>query len=208
MAARGTAEGQRISDEAVSDATGREWEAWFAVLDEAGAAAWAHRDTAAWLGEHHDLSPWWCQTVTVAYERARGLRTVGETATAGFEIGAQRTVACEAEQAWRFLTSSRGIALWLGDVPGLDLEPGADYCTDDGATGTVRTLSEERMRVRLTWQPSGWPDPSTLQLIVMPSGKKASIRFHQEKLADAEVREDMRAHWKDVLAELDAVLAG
>lgn len=54
--------------------------------------------------------------------------------------------------------------------------------------------------LRLTWQPSDWPNPSTLQIRVIPKGKeKTTFGFHHEKLSDAFVREQIRSHWKKVL---------
>ena len=55
---------RRISDEAVKAKTGKGWEEWFKILDA----------RVEQLREHHGLSPWWAQTVTIRYERERGLR--------------------------------------------------------------------------------------------------------------------------------------
>ena len=69
---------RRISNEAVTQKTGRRWEEWFALLDEANAAALGHTASARLLREQHGVSPSWAQAVTVRYEYARGLRRPGE----------------------------------------------------------------------------------------------------------------------------------
>ena len=67
-----------VSDEAVCKATGRGWDEWFAILDEAGAAGWKHPDIARWIVGEHGISSWWAQSVTVGFERARGIRAEHE----------------------------------------------------------------------------------------------------------------------------------
>ena len=62
--------------------------------------------------------------------------------------------------------------------------------------------------MRLTWQPPHFSTPSTLQVSLIPSGNKTALRFHQEKLPSAEAREQMRAHWRDVLQKLAELAKG
>jgi hypothetical protein len=76
----------------VQEVTGRTHEQWFALLDEAGAAAMTHAQIATWLREEHDVGSWWAQNVTVEYERARGRRAVHQNAAGHFYAGASRTI--------------------------------------------------------------------------------------------------------------------
>ena len=85
------------SGDAVLAATGRELRDWFALLDEHEATGWGHTEIARRLREEHGVAGWWAQSVTVSYERARGLRDVHETAR-GFEAGASRTIALPAAE--------------------------------------------------------------------------------------------------------------
>ena len=58
---QGGDEPQRISlatsDETIRERTGRGWEEWFDLLDEAGAADMTHRETARWLAEPRGPAP-------------------------------------------------------------------------------------------------------------------------------------------------------
>src|SRR3712207_9511305 len=93
-AERGELVRDRIANESVREATGRAWDEWLVALDAAGAADLGHKEIVAHLErEHPDVSAWWRQSITVAYEQARGKRVLGETADAGFQVGVQRTVA-------------------------------------------------------------------------------------------------------------------
>lgn len=80
-----------VGDAAIRKATGRDWKAWIALLDDAGARTMSHRDIAMMVWRDHKLSPWWSQAVTVGYERMLGKRAVGQTA-AGFVAGVSRTL--------------------------------------------------------------------------------------------------------------------
>lgn len=194
-----------ISNEAIRKATGRDWAEWFAMLDEAGAESMKHRDIARMLiaqGWIDEKDSWWAQSVTVGYEYARGRRVKGQTADAGFEVGVQRTISTGAAELWHFMMSIDGLRLWIGDVDkALTLEVGAAYRTKDGTQGEIRSLRQNE-RIRLTWQPEGWPKPSTLQLYFQDKGEKTALRLHHEKLLDADHRAEMKEHWQSVLSSI------
>lgn len=191
------------SDDAVRNATGRTWRDWFDALDAAGAQRMDHKEIVAWLRDEAGLGhAWWQQNVTVEYEKARGKRApVGETADAGFQVGAQRTVAAPAPRVWELLTGQPGLETWLGRLHEPPLEEGRSYRTEDGTRGEIRTLLPER-RLRLTWQPPGWERPTTLQITLTPKGDRCTIGFHHERLPDAGARQAMRERWKGALADL------
>jgi uncharacterized protein YndB with AHSA1/START domain len=133
-------------------------------------------------------------------------RVTGQTKDVGFEIGVSRTLPHPPEAVWAFLTSAEGVALWLG--PGATLEPsrGAPYETANGTVGEVRGY-RELDRVRVTSKPAASPNESTVQFTVRPSATGTSVRFHQERLTDAEERERRREHWGSVLDQVAAALA-
>ena len=197
----------RVSAAAVREATGRGWDEWFAVLDAAGAAELAHGEIVAHLQrEHPEVSSWWRQSVTVAYERARGKRAVGETG-AGFQVSVQRSVAATVEEAWELLTTRP--ELWLGQGVSVVFVEGERYEVpagggDAGASGEVRVV-KPGVRLRMTWRPEGWAAPATLQVTLTATGSgRTAINADLEKLPDAEAREVMRARWR---AALDRVAA-
>ena len=195
-----------VSSQAVFRATGKSWEEWLQVLDRAEAREMNHRQIVALLAEDPGLSSgWWQQTIAVGYEQARGLRTAGQTAGAGFQIGVQKTLPVALELAWDRLVDGPGRDLWLGPVEGLEMVKGGKYRTAEGFSGEVRSVSAGE-RVRLTWQNRDLAGPSTLQVTLVPSGDKTSVRFHQERLSNQEERELMRRHWRRVLEKLQELL--
>jgi len=196
----------RVSSESVREGTGRGWQDWLAVLDVAGAADWDHKQIVAHLErEHPEVSPWWRQSVTVGYERARGKRVVGQTAATGFQIGVQRSVAATVTQVWELITSRP--ELWLGEGATVAFDEGERYEVppgDDapGASGEVRVVKPGD-RLRMTWQPEGWAAPATLQLRLSEAGSgKTAIHAHLERLPDTDARETMRQRWRETLERI------
>lgn len=194
---------ERVTDSAVKEATGRDWKAWMRALDAAGASELNHKQLVAHLAREVE-SPWWRQSIAVAYEQARGKRVVGETATTGFQVGVVRTLPVSAQEMWgRIATHPER---WLGAGAALTLEPGAAYEVPKrrgvpGVRGEVRVVKPGQ-RIRMTWQPDGWKKPATLQLTLVPKPRGVSFHVHMEKLPDAKAREAMREHWSKVLENL------
>ena len=152
----------KITSETAREATGRGWEEWFEALDEAGATEWDHKGIVAHLErEHPEASSWWRQSVTVAYERARGMRAVGQTADAGYQVGVQRSVSASPAEAWKLITSRP--ELWLGEGVSVDFEEGERFEVpprkgEPGASGEIRVVKPGE-RLRMTWQPEGLGRP-------------------------------------------------
>ena len=191
-----------VSSEAVKKATGKGWPDWLEFLDALDGEKLDHKGIVALIAGPGGLSNgWWQQSVAVGYEQARGLRVVGQTSGADFQIGVQKTLPIPAEEAWLLLTEGPGLAAWLGEARGLDLRKGAEYRTADGCWGEVRSAASGQ-RIRLTWNSPLLAQESTLQVMLVPGGEKTSVRFHQERLSNPEERERMREYWRGALEEL------
>jgi uncharacterized protein YndB with AHSA1/START domain len=196
----------RVSSQSMREVTGRGWEDWLEALDAAGAADWSHKQIVGHL-EGEVASSWWRQSIAVGYEQARGKRDVGQTADAGFQIGVRRTVPLSLDEAWDLITSRPD--LWLSEGASIAFEKGERYAVpardgEPGATGEVRVVKPGD-RLRMTWQPEGWPAPATLQVTLLESASgKTAITFHREKLPEADAREAMRARWRGALERIAA----
>jgi len=137
-------------------------------------------------------------------------RQVGRTRDVGWQIGVSRTIAVDIDTAWEYLISTAGLATWLGPGVGTPLVNGQTYETGEGTTGEIRSV-RERDRVRLTWRPDTRPDDATVQVTVAPAKSAptkvgCTIRFHTERLYDADERERMRDHWRGIADTIEAEL--
>jgi hypothetical protein len=107
---------QAVGDEAVRERTGRTRAEWFALLDAAGATGWTHAATARWLGAEHGVDAWWCQSITVSYEQARGMRAPGQRPDGTFETSSSVTLPVPVDVAWAWCTEPERRGAWLDEA--------------------------------------------------------------------------------------------
>lgn len=131
----------------------------------------------------------------------------GLTKDVGWQIGVSRALPLPLATVWDFLSSAEGIVLWLGPGATLRQTRGAPYETRDGTRGEVRGYRPYD-RIRLTCQPADWDHETTVQVaLTATAADRTTLRFHQERLADASERDRQRAHWRAVLGAVEAELA-
>jgi Domain of unknown function (DUF4287) len=174
----------RPTDDKVAAATGKQWEAWFSVLDRWGARQRKHGETVAFLMEEHDVPGWWAQSITVWYERARGMRIKHQQAD-GFTIYASKTIAVPLEVLFDAFVNPRSRRKWLtdGTMSLRTSQPGhtARFDWGDGAT-----------RVSVSFEDKG--------------ATKATVAVAHERLPDADEAEVTKASWRERLADLKSIL--
>ena len=175
--------------------TGIAWEEWIARLEEEGAASLSRDRLEQHLRQVPEAGDKWAPIIAGMYEQMRGIKQVGWTADAGFQIGVRKTAAVAKPTVWRTLLSPAGLKLWLGDLEALPLAPKQAYESKDGVVGEIRSVVPQQ-KLRLTWQPRHWDNPSTLQIYLLAAANgRTTISFHQERLDDLYVREMMRRRW-------------
>ena len=106
-----------MSDDAIRERTGRGWDEWFALLDAWEASSRPHPEIARWLREEHGVGGWSAQSITVGYERARGLRAPGQRPD-GWSVTASKTVAVPVERLYAAFGDDGLRERWL---PGAEL---------------------------------------------------------------------------------------
>ncbi|MEU6988157.1 hypothetical protein ABZ946_32785 [Streptomyces sp. NPDC046324] len=72
---------ERLSDDALTAATGKGWAAWFAQLDSWGAERQGHTAIARHLVEAHGVNGWHAQSISVGYEQEVHLTPVRDAKT-------------------------------------------------------------------------------------------------------------------------------
>ena len=178
----------RPSDEALASATGKGWDAWFGTLDEWGAIGRTHTATAAHLRDDLGVPGWWAQSITVSYQRARGLRLKHQQAD-GFTVSASRTVAVPIASAFEAFTDARRQRAWLTD-------------------GRARLRTSRRdhpvaWTARLDW------DDGRSRLLVTFEDKgpdKTTVTVSHERLPDPDEAEAAKLAWRRRLSALKSFL--
>ena len=173
------------SDAAVKAQTGCTWERWVKALDRVAAHTWPHRRIAQYVHEKYKVPGWWAQTVTVGYERIKGLRAIGQRRDGAFEATKSKVFAVPLARLYRAFSDTRTRARWL---PNVDL--------------TVRTATRNKS-MRITW-----PDSTSVQLGFSRKGvSKAQVQIQHGKLPDRAASTRTKQYWAERLDALGNVLA-
>ena len=173
-----------MSDDAIRRRTGHGWEHWFGLLDEWGATQRSHTDAATWLREEQGTGGWTAQAIVVSYERARGLRAVGEHAD-GFTVTASKTVAVPVDRLYEAFVDETLRRAWLPD-----------------AELRERTATKPKS-ARFDWGSDG--TRVVVGFEAKADGRSLAALAH-EKLPDAAEAERMKAFWRERVAALKEVL--
>jgi len=80
-----------MSNAVIKEKTGCTWDKWVKSLDYYGAERMSHREIAELVSEKYKVPSWWTQTVTVGYERIKGLRARGQRRDGTYEATKSRT---------------------------------------------------------------------------------------------------------------------
>ena len=102
-----------VSETSIRKGTGRGWDDWFRILDAWGATDHDHTEIARYLSAEHGVGGWWSQSVTVGYERARGMRARNQRPGERFEVSVSKTVDLTPLEAWRAFVEPARRAAWL-----------------------------------------------------------------------------------------------
>lgn len=176
------------SEETIRARTGRGWEEWFDLLDDAGMRERPHREVARWLASEEDLHPlaWAVQAVVGSYERARGGREVGQHAD-GFAVHVSRTVGAPVARALEAVADEGLRAGWLADL-------------------VLLPRPSRSSRVAHFDVPDGG---GRVHVVVDAKGEgRTTVTVEHGRLADAATADEARAAWRKRLDALRALLEG
>ena len=171
-------------DATVRQRTGEGWAAWVSRLDAVEAATWSHKEIAQHLHERYDVSFWWAQTLTIGYERIRGLRAKGQRRGGGFDVNKSKTFHVSIETLYRAF-QARERRRWL-----------------DADEPKVKTATRHKS-MRLTWH-----DGRPVNLYFWEKGPgKSQVQLQHGDLPSKAAADGQRAEWTTHLAALAKYLA-
>jgi len=174
-----------MSDESLKARTGCGWEKWVHSLDNVNATAWPHREIARYVHETYKVPSWWAQTITVGYERVRGLRDRGQVRGGSYRVQKSRTFDAGVGALFRATREPRLRAKWI---------PGVKLVLRSATSGKV---------VRFTWS-----DGSSVEVRFTSKGRgRASLAIEHSGLAGKEEADLVRMSWSERLDRLGEMLA-
>lgn len=170
------------ADATLNDRTGKGWSEWVEYLDAAGAAELDHPAIVELVDPAIDR--WWAQTITVGYERIKGRRALGQTASGSFAASKSITLPVGLDRARQaFLPEER--EAWLP----ITLQD-------------RQTTSPSSLRFDL-------PDSARAAVWFTEKGpSKCSLSVQIERLPSAQARDAAREAWGRYLKALKAHVTG
>ena len=164
--------------------TGRSFDDWFDILDNAGAENWPHWKIKRYLGGKRKNDEWWASAVAEAYERARGVNPAHST----YSARATKTVPATCAEVWALIDNEDERRAWLD----IELEErsrqaqSALYC--ELADGSKVTIS-------LRENPRAADNEHSTLVTIRHSG-----------LANEASLDETKAFWRSALATLAATI--
>jgi hypothetical protein len=171
-----------MSDEKIAEKTGRTWEQWARDLDRHNAARLSHTEIAQLVHGEFKVGDWWSQTVTVGYERIKGLRVRGQRRDGSYEASKSRTYNVPVETLFDAFADTKLRKRWLPNVK-------------------LRTATAHKS-ARLRFE-----DGTIVAVGFLPKGDaKSSVAVQHTKLPDRETAEQLKQYWTERLVALGKVL--
>jgi hypothetical protein len=172
-----------MSDDAVRARTGRDWHGWVRALDSVNATEMSHREIAAHVQGRYDVSNWWAQTLTVGYERIKGLREIGQRRGGTFEANKSKTVATPISRLYRAFSHKPIRRRWLP------------------AQLKIRTSTRDKS-MRITWE-----DGTPVDVyFTSKTSSKSQVTIQHRKLPDKAAATRAKEYWGDRLSALSDLL--
>lgn len=173
------------TDASLRENSGKGWREWLRILDAWGAKERKHGDVVNHLLDEYGVPGWWAQSITVGYERARGLRAKHQTLSGSFQVSTSKTFSVGVDRLFRAFAEPRRRNRWL--------EPG---------TLRVRTTQTGKS-ARFDFRQDG---TRVHAYFTAKGSAKSTVTIQHERLPNADAVADMRAFWKERLGELSARL--
>lgn len=168
-----------MSDASIKKGSGRDWSEWVKVLDALGTKE--HREMAEHVSSL-GVPGWWSQTVTVGYERIRGLRAKGQRRSGSWEASKSKTFYVPVAKLFKAWAEAKRRKKWLPEKV------------------TVRSASSPKS-MRISWE-----DGTTVALWFTDKGTKSSVAVQHVGLTSKEDADRLKKFWGERLNALAEVL--
>ncbi|MCO5229370.1 MAG: hypothetical protein M9934_13960 [Thermomicrobiales bacterium] len=167
------------SDEAITNATGKGWDAWKAILDEWNAPAKSHTEIARYLSDEHGVPDWWAQGVTVGYERMIGRREAGQRNDGSYSASTSKTIAAPMSAVHAALVDDAQRDQWL-------------------PTGSLSLRTQQVKSARFDEAETGL----IVAFFLTAKVEKTAVQVQVDGLASADDADAWKAVWKTRLSDL------
>ncbi|MGE0815465.1 MAG: hypothetical protein AB7O28_17955 [Vicinamibacterales bacterium] len=184
-----------VSDARIVERTGHGLAHWFAVLDRFGGIPTGHTAMARHLREAHDVPGWYSQGITVAYERARGGRSINQRPDGAYDFGASKILAASVADVRSTLANPR-IRRWTDGLDAGLVRALADGVASRSGRGFV-PRSQGQTACRFPW------GTGSVEVLLTPlADGRTRLAVQHGRLRSLDAVAQHRQQWKAALAAL------
>lgn len=177
-----------MSDAVIKEKTGCGWEKWVKSLDYHGADRMSHTEIARLVSEKYKVPSWWTQTVTVGYERIKGIRARGQRRDGTFEATKSKTFNVPVETLFDAWAVDKNRKQWLKD-----------------SRVKLRGATKNKY-ARLDWSENGSGNTIVSIGFITKGKSKSSVSVQHPNLPDREASTRLKTYWSEQLENLAAFL--
>jgi uncharacterized protein YndB with AHSA1/START domain len=193
------------TDEAAKAATGRTFEEWFQVLDERGGPAQGRRAINDFLYGECKVDAWWCPTINIRYEAARGV-VEKDGRPKGYTICATKTIAAPVAKVYAAWASGEALSRWFGEATQAEVADGGSYRNADGDAGVFKRVRPNK-DLRLTWENPAVTPGSLADVAFQGNGNgKTGVLVTHDRIQTRAEADGLRAGWLEALDRLKALV--
>lgn len=194
---------QPLTDDACKAATGKTMDEWYVLLDEFDGLKKGRREVNSHLYDVHKLDPWWCTTLAVEYEAARGQKEK-DGRPKGYFICSTKTIAAPVEKVYQAWVDEALLGKWFGEGAKANVADGGSFEDADGNRGEYKRIRENK-DLRFIWK--GERDESLVDMSVADKGGgKTYLLINHDRLQTRAEADGVRAAWAEALGRLKALL--
>lgn len=187
-----------VSEARCIEKTGHGFDHWFAALDKFGAQKKGHTAAARHLKNDLGVPPWYSQGITVAYERARGLRELNQVCGGKFEVSVSRVLPVGLDDVVEAFRRKAKRDQWLEE---------ADDEVAEALTAAIKTKRFRRREDVATFQFDGPDGKVDLRVTGKPDGRSGLVA-RTLGMESKDGLETARDRWRRTLDSLRRSLSG
>ena len=189
----------------VKPATGKTWDEWFSILDKRGGIAKGRRDIGNFLYAECKLDVWWCATINVEYEAARGA-VEKDGRPKGYMICVTKTIAAPVDKAYAAWATAEGLNDWFSKKNKAEVADGGSYSNAEGDKGVFKRVRKNK-DLRFTWENPSHTSPTLVDVVFQDKGKgKTGVMISHDRIQNREEADGLREGWAKALDRLKSLL--
>ena len=196
-----------MTEESIKSATGKTWQQWFAILDRRGGAAQGRRAITNFLYEECKVDIWWCASLNVEYEAARGV-VEKDGRPRGYTICATKTITAPVDMAYASWVTPEALNRWFSLKNKAEVVDGGRYSNADGDAGLYKRVRKNK-DLRLTWENPAHTAGTIVDVVFQDKGKgKTVVMVTHDRIQTRAEADGLREGWGQALDRLKASLEG